>query len=440
MLPAALDEEESRALALDAADPLSACRDAFLIPPHGTGEQVYFCGNSLGLQPRAVRAALDAELEHWARRAVAGHFEGAQPWLDIQEELQPMLAPIVGAAPADVVVMNALSVNLQLLLSSFYRPHGARRAILIEQGAFPSDRHVAVSHLAWHGLGEDALIEVAPDARGLFATAAFAEVFARQGDRIALALLPGVQYRNGQVFDIATLTELAHRHGAMACFDLAHAVGNVPLRLADWNVDCAAWCSYKYLNGGPGAPGGVFVHARHAGRARLAGWWGHAKATRFRMAPEFTPEAAAAGWQLSNPPVLALAPLRASLEPFARLGMPALRERALRLTGYLDALLRRHAGDALEILTPSATSERGCQLSLRVRAGREAGHSLFAHLLAHGVVGDWREPDVIRLAPVPLYNRHTDCLRAVRAILDWTRGLSRRSASAGARDAPARPG
>ena len=421
MPPVALDEEESRALALDAADPLSACRDAFLIPPHGTGEQVYFCGNSLGLQPRAARAALDAELEHWARRAVAGHFEGAQPWLDVQDELQPMLAPIVGAAPADVVVMNALSVNLQLLLSSFYRPHGARRAILIEQGAFPSDRHVAVSHLAWHGLGEDALIEVAPDARGLFATAAFTEVFARQGDRIALALLPGVQYRNGQVFDIATLTELAHRHGPMACFDLAHAVGNVPLRLADWNVDCAAWCSYKYLNGGPGAPGGVFVHPRHAQRPRLAGWWGHAQATRFQMATEFVPEQGARGWQLSNPPILAMAPLHASLAPFASIGMPALRARALRLTGYLDELLRTHAANSIEILTPGDESRRGCQLSLRVRAGREAGRSLFAHLIAQGVIGDWREPDVIRLAPVPLYNRHADCLRAVRAIVDWAR-------------------
>ena len=421
MAPAALDAEEPRALALDAADPLSAYRDAFLIPPHGTGEQAYFCGNSLGLQPRAARAALDAELDQWATRAVEGHFEGMQPWLDVQDELQQMLAPIVGAAPADVVVMNTLSVNLQLLLSSFYRPHGARRAILIEQGAFPSDRHVAVSHLAWHGLGGDALIEVAPDAHGLFATAAFAEAFARQGDRIALALLPGVQYRNGQVFDVAALTELAHRHGAMVCFDLAHAVGNVPLRLADWNVDCAAWCSYKYLNGGPGAPGGVFVHPRHAQRPRLAGWWGHAQATRFQMAAEFVPEPGARGWQLSNPPILAMAPLHASLVLLTSIGMPALRARALRLTGYLDELLRTHAANIIEILTPGDESQRGCQLSLRVRAGREAGRALFAHLVARGVVGDWREPDVIRLAPVPLYNRHMDCLRAVRTILDWTR-------------------
>ncbi|MDE3142313.1 MAG: kynureninase, partial [Pseudomonadota bacterium] len=279
--------EETRALTLDANDALSAWRDAFLIPPHGAGEQAYFCGNSLGLQPRAVRAALDAELDSWARRAVEGHFEGPQPWLDVQDDLQQMLAPLVGAAPADVVVMNTLSVNLQLLLASFYRPQGARNAILVEHGAFPSDRHVLVSHLAWHGLDESALIEVDPNAHGVFSNDVFADAFAQHGARIALALLPGVQYRNGQVFDIAGLTDLAHRHGAIAGFDLAHAVGNIPLALHDCGVDFAAWCSYKYLNAGPGAPGGVFVHPRHAQRPRLAGWWGHAQATRFQMAAEF---------------------------------------------------------------------------------------------------------------------------------------------------------
>ena len=416
---AALAAEETRALTLDANDALSAWRDAFLIPPHGAGEQAYFCGNSLGLQPRAVRAALDAELDSWARRAVEGHFEGPQPWMDVQDDLQQMLAPLVGAAHADVVVMNTLSVNLQLLLASFYRPQGARNAILVERGAFPSDRHVVVSHLAWHGLDESALIEVAPDAHGVFSSEAFAAAFAQHGARIALALLPGVQYRNGQVFDIAGLTDLAHRHGAIAGFDLAHAVGNIPLALHDCGADFAAWCSYKYLNAGPGAPGGVFVHPRHAQRPRLAGWWGHAQSTRFQMAAEFVPEQGARGWQLSNPPILAMAPLRASLVPFASIGMPALRARALRLTGYLDELLRTHAANSIEILTPGDESRRGCQLSLRVRAGREAGRRLFAHLVTQGVLGDWREPDVIRLAPVPLYNRHTDCLRAVRAIADW---------------------
>ncbi len=416
------DAEEARALALDAADPLSSLRDEFLIPPHGAGEQAYFCGNSLGLQPRAAQAALQRELDAWAQHAVEGHFEGAHPWLHIQDELTPLLAPLVGAAPADVVVMNTLSVNLHLLLAAFHRPQGERRAILIEQGAFPSDRHVALSHLAWHGLGTDDLIEVPADAQGQYTLEAFGAAFARDGARIALALLPGVQYRNGQVLDIAALTGLAHRHGARVCFDLAHAVGNVALELADWDVDCAAWCSYKYLNGGPGAPGGVFIHPREQQRPHLAGWWGHERRTRFAMAPQFTPEAGAAGWQLSNPPMLALAPLRASLAPFARIGMPALRARAQRLTGYLDELLRRDCAGSIEILTPAAPAQRGCQLSLRVRAGRSAGRALFEHLLAQGVIGDWREPDVIRLAPVPLYNRHSDCLRAVRAIADWQRG------------------
>ncbi len=416
------DAEEARALALDAADPLSALRDEFLIPPHGADEQAYFCGNSLGLQPRAARAALEEELAVWATRAVDGHFEGVRPWQDLPEQLAALMAPLAGAAARDVVVMNTLSVNLHLLLAAFYRPRGPRRAILIERGAFPSDRHVAVSHLAWHGLGEDALIEVEPDAQGCYSAESFAEAFTRHHGHIALALLPGVQYRNGQVLDLATLTALAHRHDAVACFDLAHAVGNVPLRLAAWDVDCAVWCSYKYLNGGPGAPGGVYIAPRHHRRPHLAGWWGHARTTRFRMAPDFSPEAGAAGWQLSNPPILALAPLRASLEPFARAGMPALRVRAQRLTGHLDALLRAHAAETIEILTPADPEQRGCQLSLRVRAGHEAGRALFAYLLARGVVGDWREPDVIRLAPVPMYNRHTDNLRAVRAIAAWAAG------------------
>lgn len=417
---ASLDAEEARALARDAADPLSAWRDAFMIPPHGNGEQAYFCGNSLGLQPRSVRAALDDELAGWAQRAVENHFEGERPWLDVQDGLQQLLAPIVGAAPADVVVMNGLTVNLQLLLASFYRPQGKRRMILIERGAFPSDRHAVVSHLAWHGFSESALIEVAPDVHGNYGLAAFEEAFAQHGPRIALALLPGVQYLNGQVLDIAALTELAHQHGAIAGFDLAHAVGNIPLALRDSGADFAAWCSYKYLNGGPGAPGGVFVHPRHAGRDHLAGWWGHAKATRFQMAPGFIPEAGAAGWQMSNPPILALAPLRASLEPFGSIGMDALRSRSVRLTDYLEQLLLAHTADQVEIITPAQASQRGCQLSLRMRAGRVAGRALFKHLVEAGVVGDWREPDVIRLSPVPLYNRHSDCLRAVREIQRWS--------------------
>ena len=413
---------EAHALALDAADPLSALRDAFLIPPHGDSEQAYFCGNSLGLQPRAVRAALERELDSWATRAVEGHFEGPHPWLRVQEELTPALAALVGAEPAEVVVMNTLTVNLHLMMASFYRPTPERHAILIEQGAFSSDRHAVLGQLALHGHDpRNALIEVAPGDDGLFSTAAFAAALAEQGHRVALVLLPGVQYLSGQVFDLRALSELAHRQGCCIGFDLAHAVGNVPLALHDSHCDFAVWCSYKYLNGGPGAPAGCFVHARHAHtpRPRLAGWWGHEAATRFRMAPAFVPEAGAQGWQVSNPPILALAPLRAGLEPFARVGIARLRKRSLHLTGYLEALIRARLDRVLEIRTPADPAQRGCQLSLRVRGGRSAGRALFEHLVAHGVIGDWREPDVIRLAPVPLYNRHTDCLRAVLAVEDW---------------------
>ncbi len=414
--------DEAHALALDAADPLSALRDEFLIPPHGKGEQAYFCGNSLGLQPRAARAALERELDSWAMRAVEGHFEGARPWLRVQDELVPTLAALVGAEPAEVVVMNALTVNLHLMMASFYRPTPERHAILIEQGAFPSDRHAVLGQLALHGHDpREALIEVAPDADGLFSTTAFATALAEQGNRIALVLLPGVQYLSGQLLDLRALSELAHRQGCCVGFDLAHAVGNVPLALHDSHCDFAVWCSYKYLNGGPGAPAGCFVHARHARtpRPRLAGWWGHQATTRFDMDPGFVPEAGAAGWQVSNPPILALAPLHASLEPFRRIGMTRLRERSLRLTGHLETLIRTRLDRVLEIRTPADPAQRGCQLSLRVRGDRGTGRALFEHLVADGVIGDWREPHTIRLAPVPLYNRHMDNLRAVLAIESW---------------------
>ena len=414
--------DEAYALALDAADPLSALRDEFLIPPHGKGEQVYFCGNSLGLQPRAARAAIERELDSWAIHAVEGHFVGARPWLRVQDELVPTLAALVGAEPAEVVVMNALTVNLHLMMASFYRPTPERHAILIEQGAFPSDRHAVLGQLALHGHDpREALIEVAPDADGLFSTTAFATALAEQGNRIALVLLPAVHYLSGQLLDLRALSELAHRKGCCVGFDLAHAVGNVPLALHDSHCDFAVWCSYKYLNGGPGAPAGCFVHARHARtpRPRLAGWWGHQAATRFDMNPGFVPEAGAAGWQVSNPPILALAPLHARLETFRRIGMARLRERSLRLTGHLETLIRTRLDHVLEIHTPADPAQRGCQLSLRVRGHRGTGRALFEHLVADGVIGDWREPHAIRLAPVPLYNRHMDNLRAVHVIESW---------------------
>ncbi|WP_425486493.1 kynureninase [Chiayiivirga flava] len=409
--------------ALDTADPLSTYRNEFLIPPHADGETLYLCGNSLGLQPRATRQLLVDELDYWGTLAVEGHFRGKFPWMDYHEFVRDGLAAVVGAKPAEVVAMNSLTTNLHLMMVSFYRPTAERPAILIEAGAFPSDRHAVESQIRFHGFDPaDVLIELAPDEPGgTFSDAAIADAIATHGKRLALVLWPGVQYRTGQAFDLAAITRLAHAQGAVAGFDLAHAVGNLALQLHDSNADFAVWCSYKYLNSGPGAVAGAFVHERHANtdRPRFAGWWGHDKSTRFRMGPEFVPTPGADGWQLSNPPILALAPLRASLDIFQRAGMAALRERSERLTAHFDALIRARLADTLDILTPREPQRRGCQLSLRVIAGRERGRDLFAWLEARGIIGDWREPDVIRVSPTPLYNRFADAERLVSAIEAW---------------------
>lgn len=414
---------DAHALALDAADPLSRFRAEFHIPPHGDGEQVYFCGNSLGLQPRGVREAVLQELDDWRDLGVEGHFRGRHPWMPYHEALRAPLAALVGAEPSEVVAMNTLTVNLHLLMVSFYRPAGARRAILIEAGAFPSDRHAVESQIRLHG-GDPAtdLIELAPDEpAGTLSMAAIERCLAEHGPRIALVLWPGVQYRTGQAFDLAAITRMAQAQGCVVGFDLAHAVGNLALRLHDSGADFAAWCHYKYCNAGPGAVAGAFVHARHAhtDRPRLAGWWGHDQATRFRMAPDFVPAPGADGWQLSNPPILSMAPLRVSLAQFQRAGMDALRARSQRLTAHLDALIRSRLHDTLEIVTPAEPERRGCQLSLRVRGGRERGRDLFQRLAAQGILGDWREPDVIRISPAPLYNRFIDLQRFVHAVEQW---------------------
>ena len=414
---------DAHALALDAADPLSRFRAEFHIPPHGDGEQVYFCGNSLGLQPRGVREAVLQELDDWRDLGVEGHFRGRHPWMPYHETLRAPLAALVGAEPSEVVAMNTLTVNLHLLMVSFYRPSGARRAILIEAGAFPSDRHAVESQIRLHG-GDPAtdLIELAPDEpAGTLSMAAIERCLAEHGPRIALVLWPGVQYRTGQAFDLAAITRMAQAQGCVVGFDLAHAVGNLALRLHDSGADFAAWCHYKYCNAGPGAVAGAFVHARHAhtDRPRLAGWWGHDQATRFRMAPDFVPAPGADGWQLSNPPILSMAPLRVSLAQFQRAGMDALRARSQRLTAHLDALIRSRLHDTLEIVTPAEPERRGCQLSLRVRGGRERGRDLFQQLATQGILGDWREPDVIRISPAPLYNRFIDLQRFVHAVEQW---------------------
>jgi len=322
--------------------------------------------------------------------------------------------------------MNSLTVNLHLLMVSFYRPTPERHAILIERNAFPSDRDLAASQIRFHGYDPaEALIELDGDETGgTILQQAIERAMAEHGKRIALVLLPGVQYLTGQAFDLAAITKLAHAQGCMIGFDCAHAAGNLDLRLHDSGCDFAAWCSYTYLNSGPGAVAGAFVHARHA-RAdlpRFEGWWGRDEATRFEMRPEFDPAPGADGWQLSNPPILALAPLRVSLEIFRRAGMDRLRDKSLRLTGYLEWLVRTQVADVLEIVTPAEPARRGAQLSIRVLGGRARGRALFEYLMAQGIIGDWREPDVIRISPAPLYNCHADCLAFAEAVRRWAGG------------------
>jgi len=409
--------------ARDASDALAPFRTEFLIPPHGEGEQLYFCGNSLGLQPRATRQALVDELDDWAGLGVEAHFHGKHPWMPYHAEVREHLAEVVGAQPGEVVAMNSLTVNLHLMMVSFYRPTSERPAILIEKNAFPSDRYAVESQVRYHGYDPaTALIELEGDEpNGTISAAALERTLDQHGSRIALVMLSGVQYLTGQFFDLKRVSEVARRKGCVVGFDLAHAVGNVPVNLHDSGADFAVWCSYKYLNSGPGAVAGCFVHERHAASAlpRFAGWWGHDQATRFRMGPDFRPTPGADGWQLSNPPILALAPLRVSLEIFHRAGIGRLREKSVALTGYFEHLIQKQLSGVLEIVTPREPERRGCQLSLRVQGPRDAGRSLFAHLSANGIVVDWREPDVIRAAPTPLYNRYVDCLRFVQAVRDW---------------------
>ncbi|MET0289475.1 MAG: kynureninase [Pseudoxanthomonas sp.] len=411
-------------IALDAADPLRALRDEFLIPRWRSGEQIYFCGNSLGLQPRGARQAVEQVLDKWAHEAVEGHFTGQAQWLTYHEQVRAPLARIVGALPSEVVAMNTLTANLHFMMVSFYRPTAQRPAILIEAGAFPSDRHAVESQIRFHGFDPATdLIELEPDeGEGTLSMAAIARAIAEHGPRLALVLWPGIQYRTGQAFDLAEIARLAHAAGAQVGFDLAHAVGNLPLQLHDSDADFAVWCHYKYLNAGPGAVAGAFVHERHAStdRPRFAGWWGHEQQTRFLMGPEFVPTPGAEGWQLSNPPILAMAPLIASLALFEQAGgMPALRDKSEKLTALLEELIESRLLDTLEIITPAEPERRGCQLSLRVAGGRERGRALFDYLVSVGITGDWREPDVIRISPIPLYNRYMDVYRFVEEVETW---------------------
>jgi kynureninase len=406
------DEEFAREL--DAGDPLARFRERFEIPAGADGRpHIYLCGHSLGLMPKAARTLVAQEMDDWARLGVAGHFEAKHPWYSYHELFRESGARLVGALPGEVVMMNSLTLNLHLMLATFYRPAAGRRAILMEAGAFPSDRYAVESHIRHRGLDpETSLILARPrPGESIHRTEDLERLIEERGAEIALILLPGVQFLTGQVHDIERLSTAARRQGCRVGLDLAHAVGNVVLRLHDWEIDFAVWCSYKYLNAGPGSVGGCFVHARHGadpGLPRLAGWWGNDPETRFEMRPEFAPRPGADGWQVSNPPILSMAPLLASLAIFEEAGLLALRARAERLTDYLLARIDGLASPRLEVITPREARWRGCQISLRVRG---APRDLAESLSAAGVVCDVRLPDVIRVSATPLYNRFHEIWR-----------------------------
>lgn len=408
---------------LDAEDPLSGFRDRFVLPRAGSDAAVYLVGNSLGPLPVATPDAVNREMNRWASLGVDGWFEGPTPWYGMDDRFLQPLAALVGARATEVAVMNGLTVNLHLLLASFFRPSGERRRILIDKPCFSSDRFVVETHLRWHGLDPAShLLEIGPgpgddsiDERDIEA------VLQEEGDEIALVLMGGVNFLSGQLLDMPRIVAAARNSGALVGFDLAHAVGNVPLYLHEWNVDFAAWCHYKYVNAGPGAPAGIFVHERHANDrsvGRLGGWWGNDPATRFRLQldPAFEPRADAAGWQLSCPPVVAMAPLGPALALFEEAGMDRLRAKSVRLTAYLEWLLNQDREADFEIITPPDQERRGAQLSLRL-PGRAA--LVQQRMQEAGIIGDFREPDVLRLAPAPLFNtyrevwRTADCFRTV---------------------------
>ncbi len=413
--------DEDFARGLDASDPLRSCRDEFDLPRGADGAPViYLAGNSLGLQPRRARGLVADELDDWARLGVDAHFRGRTPWFSYHEIFRESGARLVGARPGEVVMMNSLTVNLHLMMVAFFRPEPGRDRILIDWPVFPSDLYAVQTHLASRGLDPRAnLLIVRPrEGEHLLRVEDFEAALDEHGSSVALMLLAGVNFYTGQVLDVARLAALGRAHGCAVGIDLAHAAGNIPLRLHDWDVDFACWCSYKYLNAGPGAVAGCFVHERHAARAdlpRYAGWWGSDPETRFRMhlQDEFTPRPGAEGWQLSNPPILAMAPLRASLDLFETAGIEALREKSLRLTGYLRSLLEEHLPDGIEIITPREPAGHGCQLSFLVR---DRPRERLAALDRAGVVCDYREPNVIRAAPVPLYNTFHEVWRVAEIL------------------------
>ena len=417
--------ELAHARQLDATDALPARRGDFHVPQHAGSDVVYFTGNSLGLQPKAAAAALRTELNDWAECGVEGHFRAQHPWVSYHERFSHGLSHLVGAKTNEVVAMNALTVNLHLLLVSFYRPSGKRTKILCEAKAFPSDQYALASQVRFHGGDPEVdIIEVAPrEGSNVIEEADIEAILNDRGDEIALVMMGGGQYFTGQWLDIPRITAAAHAKGALCGFDLAHAVGNVPLDLHAWNVDFGCWCTYKYLNSGPGAVAGAFVHERHVGDdavPRFEGWWGHNAKRRFLMEPQFDSMGTAEAWQMSNAPVFNMAIHAIALEQFTTAGMAALRAKSLRLTAYLEAgisAVAKQNGARLEVITPSNPARRGCQLSL---VAHGFGLELFQALTDSGVVVDWREPNVIRMAPVPMYNTFEDIARFVHILKSAT--------------------
>lgn len=411
--------DHEHALQLDREDELSRFRESFHIPKHLTGEEsIYLCGNSLGLQPKQTKSYIDQELKDWAELGVEGHFHAENPWMPYHEFLAKTTAEIVGAHPHEVVIMNTLTTNLHLMMVSFYRPEGKRKKIIIEADAFPSDRFAVASQLSFHGADpvQDLILWQPRPGEHTPRMEDLEQLLIQHGDEVALIMVGAVNYYTGQFFNLKSITALGHQHGCVVGFDCAHGAGNVDLKLHDSGADFAVWCTYKYLNSGPGSLGGCFIHERHANNPdlpRFSGWWGHNKETRFKMRDAFDPMYGAEGWQLSNPPILSMAAIKSSLDLFAEASFSKLRKKSIKLTNYLEYLLHDISGDRVSIITPVNAVDRGCQLSLAVK---NADKSLFEKITKRGVIADWREPDVIRIAPVPLYNSFEDCWKFVEIL------------------------
>ncbi len=398
---------------VDNTDILFSFRERFRLPQHNGKDVAYFCGNSLGLQPKSVAYLMQQELEDWARYGVEGHFEARNPWFSYHHLFSERLAKIVGANKDEVVATNTLTVNLHLLMLSFYRPSGSRYKIIMEAGAFPSDQYAVETQVRMYGYDPaDAIIEITPrEGAHIIEEADIIKAIEDAGDSLVLVMFGGVNYYTGQFFDLKAITDAAHKAGAYAGFDLAHAVGNVPLQLHNWGVDFACWCSYKYLNSGPGGVGGLFVNEKHYGNQdifRLGGWWGNDEKSRFKMTKGFVPQNNAGSWQMSNAPVFNMVAHNASLDIFDKAGMAALREKSEKMTAYMEWLLKQITHLPFEIITPTDPTRRGAQLSLLFS---NRGREVFDALTENGVIADWREPNVIRIAPVPMYNTFEDCYR-----------------------------